>query len=122
MKTQKQKDCVTVKAFASGSTATSGRIVASYKGITKEIPAVVFSEHEVEKLFEGIVLLPQSHSIHVSSGFRENNYWGFKKLKKKKAVSSILFASTLPKPHVPALQTKVTSSVGLSHHTESGVE
>lgn len=84
MKTQKEKDCVSLKAIASGSTATSGKIVASYKGVTTEIPAVIFSEQEVERLFDGIVLLPQSHSIQVSRGIRENNYWGFKKSKKRK--------------------------------------
>lgn len=84
MKTQKEKDTVSLKAIASGLTATSGRIVASYKGVTKEIPAVIFSEHEIERLFDGIDLLPQNHSIHVSSGFRNNNYWGFKKSKKGK--------------------------------------
>ncbi len=32
----------------------AGKIKVSYKGKRKEIPAVIFTESEIEKLFEGI--------------------------------------------------------------------
>ena len=42
---------ISLEAIASGSTPTSGRIIVSLNGSTLEIPAVVFSESEAEKLF-----------------------------------------------------------------------
>ncbi len=46
------KDNITIEAVASGSDATSGKIIATTNGIKKEIPAVVFSQTEAKRLFD----------------------------------------------------------------------
>jgi hypothetical protein len=55
---------VSIKAYASKESPTSGRITADYNGTTKEIAAVVFSESEVKRLFDGIDLQPEEGRLN----------------------------------------------------------
>ncbi len=48
----KSKNKFTVEATASNGEATSGRISTTLNGERTEIPAVIFSKSEIERLFE----------------------------------------------------------------------
>jgi len=42
-----KKESLAVKAVVSGKKATSGKLIVQYRGLKKEIPAVVFSRAEI---------------------------------------------------------------------------
>ena len=57
----------TIKAYPSGEVASSGRIVTKEKGQSKEISALIFSESEIERLFNGITVIPLNLDIEQKS-------------------------------------------------------
>lgn len=59
MSTETEKPIASIKAYASGEDATSGKIVAKYKSHSSSISAVVFTETEIERMFEDIDLTPR---------------------------------------------------------------
>lgn len=68
MKKPKKISSVLLEAIPSGVEATSGKLVRRNKRLKDiEISAVVFTETEIERMFDGLELLPQINFKSVES-------------------------------------------------------